>query len=225
MTQKWKKDSSLHSCPRKEKEGQENKCLDYDKVYIDEFLNQDPMRDWESVTRCQDLLKFCLHKISKLTDKELADMSILDCGSKDGQTVAYCRDTLGMDATGMEISEPYVKWANERGRTTVQGDMCNMPAEFENKFDVTFAHHVLGLTRDYFKALTEMFKATKAGGRMIVLNDVPGNPRKHYSYIESPEVYTKWLKREELNPHKLVYFNSNPHMPDTNEWILYIKKG
>jgi len=219
MTQKWKVDPSLHSCKTVEDNGQVKKTLDYDETYVNEFLEQDPMRDWESISRCIDLFKYCLTKVTT----DIKGKSLLDVGTKDGQFVEYTK-SLGMDSLGIEISDGYVKWAQDKGRNVIKGNVCDLPKDWDCKFDVTFAHHVLGLTPDYFKAITEMFRVTKIGGIMLLLNDIPGNPKKHFSYVDSTDTYKEWLKHDDLNPHEVVYFGKNPNMPESKEHILFLKK-
>ena len=63
--QKWKTDSNLHSCDTKKEKGQIIKKLDYNNVYINEFLDSDPLKDWESIDRCIRLFKFCFFDLLK----------------------------------------------------------------------------------------------------------------------------------------------------------------
>lgn len=226
--QKWKTDESLHSCKTKGENGQVKKVLDYREVYIREFLDADPLRDWESIERCKDLFKFCVYEfLTELqleTPESIKKWKFLDCGTKDGQMPAWVKEEYGTDALGIEISNPYIEWAQSKGRPVIYGDVCALPQVWTNKYDFVFSHHVLGLTSDYFKGLAEMFRVTKPGGYLVTLNDVPGNPKKHYSYIASTKAYDEWLKREELNPHEMLYYGDNPGMPGTTEKIMFMRK-
>lgn len=214
MIQKWKTDPSLYGCERTE-DGK--KKLDYEKIYVDEFLNADPLRDWESIDRCKALWLWGL-RIAKLNNR-VQEMSVLDCGAKDGQFTAWL-EPMVKRSLGIEISEPYVKYCQERNRNVIYGDVCNMPEEWADRFDFVFSHHLLGLVPDYSKGLTEMFRVTKPGGYMLTCNDVPGNPKKHYSLIEDESIFQDFCMKNECE----VLFNGrwNEHME--KEWVLFVRK-
>jgi SAM-dependent methyltransferase len=223
MTQNWKTDPELYDCDTIAEGGQENKLLDYDNIYVEEFLNADPLRDWESIDRCVELFNFCIEKGMEINE----DMVFLDCGSKDGQMIDWLRKEHNIEALGLEVSEPYVGYSNERGRLTVLGDMCCLPEEFSDKFDIVFAHHVLGLTRDYRGALSEMLRSIKIGGYLITLNHVPGNRRKHFSYIDSTNVYDTWFNTSLFKSIEMMYYGNNPHQKpgdSSKEVIIFMKK-
>ena len=81
MVQKWKEDPGLHSCVRHDKGSQQCKTLDYEKVYKKEFLESDPVRDWESIERCKELWFWA----TEMVDVNTSDWSVLDVGTKDAQ--------------------------------------------------------------------------------------------------------------------------------------------
>jgi len=217
MTQKWKNDPKLYGCETIENNGQINKKLNYKKVYIKEFLDSDPLKDWESIYRCMELWHF-FADIVKLKGK----IKVLDCGTKDGQFPVYLSD-LGYECTGIEISKSYVRFAKDLGRNVEYGDVCNLKYD-NNTFDVIFSHHLLGLVRDYRLALKEMIRVVKPNGYIVTLNDIPGNKRKHYSYIKNMMVIENWLKEDDFSKNKIVYFDVNPNMPSSNEKILIVQK-
>lgn len=218
--QKWKTDKSLYDCERKTVNHQQIKKMDYNTTFVKEFLDQDPLRDWESFERCKDLWKFTL-KTLNLTLNDIKYWRVLDCGTKDGQFVEYLNED-DIEALGIDISEPYVKYAKEKGRNVDFGNVCNMHF-FDNSFDIVFSHHLLGLTSNYFKGLSEMFRVCSK--YMVTLNDVPGNKKKHFSYIESPNVYNEWLKEPEFKNCKIIYSGRNTYWKQgKNEWILLLEK-
>ena len=212
MTQKWKTDPSLHACSRVEGK----KDLDYYSTYKDEFLESDPVRDWESIDRCKKFWNFCLDKIDR---PNVTKWRVLDCGTKDGQFPEFLVPKV-QEVIGIELSDNYVEYAQSKGRPVIKGDVCNLDFP-DNSFDFVFSHHLLGLVPDYFKGLTEMFRVIKPGGYLATLNDVPGNPKKHYCLIESTNTYTKWLTLPELNPHKIRFHG---RWNDSTEWILFLQK-
>ena len=217
--QRWKTDPVLRNCPREEVGHQKKKLMDYDGVYIEEFLNCDPIRDWESIKRCKKLWNWCMARIGEGHPWELPKTwKILDCGTKDGQFPQWLRENGHEQAMGTEISGPYVDYAKSKGRPVVYGDMCNMDVSWSDNFDFVFAHHVLGLTPDYKKALEEMYRVTNK--YMVALNQVPGNPQKHYSYVGSPDIFHQFV---EDNPCEVIH-NDYLDTGFNNEWVIFLKK-
>ena len=212
--QRWKKDPTLRNCPRLEVGDQKKKRMDYENVYVEEFLNQDPLRDWESIDRCKWLWDWALRTLSENEEP----WKILDCGTKDGQFPAWLREEGFDQAMGIEISEPYVDYAKSKGRPVAYGDACNMDDSWTGNFDFVFAHHLHGLTPDYLKALEEMYRVTN--NYMIALNQVPGNKQKHYSYIDSPAIFHKFVKD---NPCEVLW-NGYLETGYGNEWVIFIRK-
>lgn len=214
MTQKWKQDPSLYDAPTEKKGVQVKKKLDYGTTYVEEFLNCDPLRDWESIDRCKWLWDWSLGEIDNVVD--VSDWRVLDVGSKDGQFPEWLRE-MGVLGLGIEISEPYVKYATAKGRPVMMGNACCMSfADYQ--FDYVFSHHLHGLLPDYMKGLQEMFRVSKR--YMIALNQVPGNPRKHYSYIENADIYHEFVESVDCN----VIYNDYLDTGFNNEWVIFLEK-
>lgn len=212
--QKWKIDSSLHSCERKAGK----KVLDY-HTYVKEFLDSDPIRDWESIERCKDLWFWSLKLIPGSLSEE---RKILDVGTKDGQFPEFLQLDGFKNSIGIEISQDYISYArNDKNRPVIYGDVCNLPEEWTDRYDYVFSHHVLGLTSDYQKALDEMYRVTKPGGNMITLNQCPGNEKKHYSYIDSPQIFYQFIENNQCS----VLYNDYLDTGFEKEWVFFIKKN
>ena len=218
MVQRWKEDPSLHSCERINGVWQKTKNLDYSETYRVEFLESDPLRDWESIDRCIDLWEWAI-QFAKI---DITDFCVLDCGTKDGQFPEWLLDQGVRGAIGLEFSHKYVKYAKERGRPVVWGDVCDLDFGADI-YDFVFSHHLLGLTADYRKGLDEMFRVTKPGGYMITLNDVPGNPKKHFSYIEDDNVFDDFLvnHNDEIDT---IYWNEHWGKVSPKEYVLFVRK-
>ena len=219
MIQRWKTDPVLRDCPREQNGHQKKKLMNYDKVYKEEFLECDPLRDWESIDRCIWLWNWCRSIIKKFDPYNPFTWRILDIGSKDGQFPQWLRDNGYEQAMGIEISKNYVAYARNKGRPIEYGDVCNMDDSWNDNFDFVFAHHVLGLTPDYLKALQEMYRVTNK--YMVALNQVPGNPQKHYSYIGSPDIFHQFV---EDNPCEVIH-NDYLDTGFKNEWVIFVRKN
>ena len=219
MTQKWKTDPSLYNCDTVDNKGQINKKLNYDKIYVKEFLDSDPIKDWKSIERCIRLWEFFYDLVGYKLDN---DAYVLDCGTKDGQFPEYLK-SHGIKGIGIEISKPYVEYAKSLNRNVEYGDVCNLKYK-DNTFNVVFSHHLLGLVSDYRLALKEMMRVLSTYGYLVTLNDIPGNKRKHYSYIEDMNIIKEWLSSLDFPDNRIVYFDENPLMPNTREKILIVEK-
>lgn len=207
--QKWKKDPKLHSCKREEGK----KKLDYYGTYVDEFLNADELRDWESFERCKKLWMFCDKHVGGFKEQ----CRVLDCGTKDGQFPEWLVQQ-GYDALGIDISKPYIEYALSKDRPVMDVDVCNMHF-YDNIFDIVFSHHLLGLTSDYRIAIREMFRVTSPNGYFISLNDCPGNQKKHFHYISSSDD----LKKEVSKCRgEVLYFD---YFKNKKEFLIIIRKA
>ena len=221
--QKWKEDPGLHSCIRQDKGSQQIKTLDYERVYKREFLESDPIRDWESITRCKEIWNWAI----ELIDANPTDWKVLDVGTKDAQFPEWLMaDYVVEQAIGCEIADDYLKYAESKGRPVVYANACDMPKRMYEKFDMVFSHHLLGLVPDYLLGLNEMWKCVKPGGFMLTLNDVPGNPRKHYSLIESPQIFMDFMSQDHvIQSYPVLAFNDFWNDSFPKEWVLFIQKG
>jgi len=209
--QKWKSDPSLYDAPTEQDGLQIKKKLDY-KNYMHEFLDSDPIQDWPSIERCKWCWEWGLDQI----DEHPTDWFVLDVGTKDAQFPEWLREQ-GIMSMGIEISLPYYDYAIEKGRPIEYGNACEMPYE-DDTFDFVFSHHLHGLLPDYLVGLQEMLRVTKK--YMFALNQVPGNPRKHFSYIESSQIYTDFIESNDCE----VIFNDYLETGFNNEWVIFIKK-
>jgi len=214
--QKWKTDPKLYGCDRTE-DGK--KKLDYETTYVKEFLDADPLMDWPSFDRCKDLWFWAMRQ-AKLNHTRLKEMTVLDCGAKDGQFPEFLVP-ITKESLGVEISDPYVQYCQERKRPVIKGDVCNLPEDWTDKWDFTFSHHIIGLVEDIDKALSEMFRVTKPEGYILTCLDIPGNDRKHYSYIENESIFQKFY---ENNPCEVVFNGRWNEQNFAKEWVFYLKK-
>ena len=221
--QKWKEDPALHSCIRQDKGSQQIKTIDYERVYKREFLESDSVRDWESIDRCKELWNWAIEMI----DANPSDWRVLDVGTKDAQFPEWLmKDYVVDNAIGCEIADDYLKYAEEKKRPIVYGNACDLPKRMFEKFDMVFSHHLLGLVPDYMLGLNEMWKTVKTGGFMLTLNDVPGNPRKHYSLIETPEIFTEFMAQDGvIQAFPVLAFNDFWNDSFPKEWVFFIQKG
>jgi hypothetical protein len=216
---KWKNMTSITNCDTIKNDKQLNKKLDYEKVYKPNVLDADPIRDWESFERCKNLWNWSL-KLIKMNPYIEEDFRVLDNGTKDGQFCDWLQKN-GIPSLGLEISEEYVKYATELNRPVELGNVCDENWNYEG-WNYVFSHHVLGLTPSYELSLENMWKATVENGYMITLNDVPGNPKKHYSYISDTRIFSDFIVKHR-NEIKIIWNGYwNKELP--SEYVFFVKK-
>lgn len=65
-----------------------------------------------------------------------------------------------------------------------------------------------GLCPDYSKSYFEMIRSTKPGGYIVTCNQVPGNPKKHFSLVNSPKVIESMIEQvSRIYPVETIYFD------------------
>jgi hypothetical protein len=215
--QKWKTDPALYNAPTEKNGVQVKKKLDYDTTYRKEFLDADPLRDWESIERCKWLWEWALEHLEYGgLEHDPTKWGVLDVGTKDAQFPEWLREQ-GVMSMGLEYSEPYVKYAIEKGRPSYYGNACAMPWD-DGVYDFVFSHHLHGLLPDYLLGLQEMFRVSNK--YMLALNQIPGNPRKHYSYIDSSEIFNEFIESIDCE----VLYNDYLDTGFNNEWVIFVMK-
>lgn len=215
--QRWKTDPALYAAPTKQDGQQVKKVLDYDTTYRKEFLDADPLQDWDSIERCKWLWEWGLEMLEHGgIEHDATKWSVLDVGTKDAQFPEWLRENNIM-GIGLEYSEPYVRYAINKGRPSAYGNACDMEYP-DNTFDFVFSHHLHGLLPDYWVGLTEMFRVTDK--YMLALNQVPGNTRKHFSYIDSPQIYHDFIESVDCE----ILYNDYLDTGFGNEWVIFLRK-
>lgn len=89
---------------------------------------------------------------------------ILDVGCGDGALTQRIADA-GAEVTGVDISEPLLEAARQRGLDVQFADVTALP--FDGVFDAVFSNAVLHWVKDAEQAARSIHKALKPGGRFI----------------------------------------------------------
>jgi demethylmenaquinone methyltransferase / 2-methoxy-6-polyprenyl-1,4-benzoquinol methylase len=147
-----------------------------------------------------DLQSFGLHRWWKHRLVRLAEVRpgcrALDlcCGTGD---VAFALATAGAEVTGLDFSEPMLSVARRRASrrsteggktqpTFLQGDAMSLPFP-DNSFDVVTISYGLRNLSDWRRGLGEMFRVSKPGGRLLVLDfgkpDDPWLRAAYFAYL------------------------------------------
>jgi ubiquinone/menaquinone biosynthesis C-methylase UbiE len=110
----------------------------------------------------QELLRLC-----HVTEAH----SVLDVGCGIGVGPAYIAKTYGCRATGVDLSEPMIRWAGRRARqervdalvTLRTADVLDLPFP-DSSFDVVVCESVLAFVEDKSRAIRECVRVTRPGG-------------------------------------------------------------
>lgn len=146
---------------------------------------------------------------------------ILDAGCGEGRFSKYFID-IGSKITSMDFSEEYIRLAkkNIMGGKFIVGSVTNIPLK-TNSFDYVFCIDVLQHVPDIKKAIEELHRILKRGGKLIIIDKNKFGLHKKYlipkciiqKYRESTEVrYSsfkeRWFQPEKLKKDIIKYFDN-----------------
>ncbi len=109
--------------------------------------------------------------------------------------------TRARRAVGVDISRGMLYQAAERGLNVAQGDVTALPFADES-FDVVYSYKVLAHVKDIDRALREMARVTRRGGRLLLefynpyslryLAKRAAGPGKISQSTDESAIYTRW---------------------------------
>jgi ubiquinone/menaquinone biosynthesis C-methylase UbiE len=120
---------------------------------------------------------------------------ILDVGCGNGKYMSYRSDLI---IKGVDISIELVKICRNKGFDVCQGNMTNLYQFDDNTFDGLLAvasYHHLDNEEDRKKALEEMYRVLKIGGRCFIevwAKEQTTNDNKHTSQFTNNNNLVKW---------------------------------
>ncbi|MFL6520092.1 MAG: class I SAM-dependent methyltransferase [Chthoniobacterales bacterium] len=123
-------------------------------------------------------------------------MKVLDLGCGDG-TTALPEAQLGADVLGVDISSNLVaagnRRAQEQGLTNLkfeEGDASNLEQLPDKTFDLVVSIFGAMFAPRPFDVAKEMVRVTKAGGRIVMGNWIPGDPTLVAQILKISSSYT-----------------------------------
>jgi ubiquinone/menaquinone biosynthesis C-methylase UbiE len=123
---------------------------------------------------------------------DLTDKSVLDVGCGKGRFARVLRSQYpGADIWGLDISEEMLK-SVPAGVHTRAGSMTELPFA-DSTFDFVYATESLEHAVEIERAVNEMCRVLKPGGRLLIID----KNAEHWGKLKTPE-WERWFKREEL---------------------------
>jgi ubiquinone/menaquinone biosynthesis C-methylase UbiE len=131
----------------------------------------------------------------KLIREHLGDLSgkrILDVGCGKGRFARVFHEQQPQaELWGLDISEEMLRFVPE-GIHTRAGSMTELPFDTES-FDGAYATESLEHAVEIEKAVSEICRVVKHGGRIVIID----KNAEHWGKLETPE-WEKWFSRKEL---------------------------
>ncbi len=136
-----------------------------------QFFDEDMARQQERLAATPDMVTQRRAMLELLDLKE--GEHVLDVGSGNGIFAREMQEivTDSGHVCGVDSAEPMVRMATglcPNGRFLL-GDTTDLPAD-DLSFDVVTASQLMCFVTDVDKALSEMFRASKPGGRLVILD-------------------------------------------------------
>lgn len=123
-------------------------------------------------------------------------MKVLDLGCGDG-TTAFPAAKRGADVLGVDIASNLVAAGNERARAAAlanlkfqQGDASDLGQLADSTFDLVVSIFGAMFAPKPFDVAREMVRVTKAGGRIVMGNWIPGDPTLIAQILKVVATYT-----------------------------------
>jgi ubiquinone/menaquinone biosynthesis C-methylase UbiE len=123
---------------------------------------------------------------------DLTDRSVLDVGCGKGRFARILRAQYpGAEIWGLDISEEMLRFV-PAGIHTRAGSMTDLPFP-DSTFDFAYATESLEHAVEIERAVNEMCRVVKPGGRILIID----KNAEHWGKLKTP-AWERWFKREEL---------------------------
>lgn len=170
------------------------------RAYYDEFADwYEKGRDRGYHAMIDDLEVDLLHRY-------VAGKRVLEVGCGTGLVMHRVAERA-RHVAGIDISAGMLRQARKRGLDVAQADATALPFD-SDEFDVVYSLKVLAHVRDIDRALDEMARVTRPGGRLLLefynplslryLAKRVGGPGKISRETDESAVYTRWDDARDL---------------------------
>jgi tRNA (uracil-5-)-methyltransferase TRM9 len=165
----------------------------------------------------------------------------LEIGCGNGKNMVYRND---ISMKGIDICDKFVDMCKKKNLDVIQGDMSSLPYEnesFDFVMSIAVLHH-LDSQEKRVKALDEMFRVCKKGGKIFVLVWAFEQEESSKRKFKSKDEMVSWFSREDGNTYYRYYhlyskdeleeefsktdnkFDTNRSFYEMGNWGLIIEK-
>ncbi|MGH3104154.1 MAG: class I SAM-dependent methyltransferase [Gaiellaceae bacterium] len=125
--------------------------------------------------------------------REIAPSRVLEVGCGTGEFAQRVRDELGAEIVANDISARMVELTAARGNDVQVGDVHRLPYG-DAEFDCVVANWVLYHTPDLDRAVGEIFRVLRPGGRLVAATMGEGHMAEMWELVgsESTSALTFW---------------------------------
>lgn len=119
---------------------------------------------------------------------EAAPTRVLEVGGGPGELAARVQDELGASVVALDISERMVELTRARGVEAIVGDAQELPFA-DGEFDLAIAAWMLYHVPDVPRALDELARVVRPGGRLVAVTNSVDHLREIRELIGVPRTF------------------------------------
>jgi SAM-dependent methyltransferase len=149
---------------------------------------------------------------------EVRPATVLDVGCGEGDLGERIARELGATVVGVDQSERMVELTRSRGLQALVGDVRKLP--FENAtFDCAVAAWMLYHVREVERAVAELARVLRSGGRLVAVTNGPDHLRELWELAGGERV--RWSFDGENGPGILAAGFARVERRDAHGWIAF----
>ena len=164
---------------------------------------------------------------------------MLDAGCGNGKNMLIRNDC---NMTGFDYCQNFVNICNEKGCNVFRGDIKNIPISdntFDGVFSVAVIHH-LDSKESRIKAINELIRVTKPGGRILIQVWADTVPKTNkFIQIKDNDYFVTWYVNKETTVKRYYHLFSKEELLslidtsvsidnieyEVDNWIFYLTKN
>ena len=145
---------------------------------------------------------------------------VLEAGGGEGELAARIGDELGAELVGVDQSERMVEIQRAKGIDARLGDVCALPFA-DGEFDLCVAAWMLYHVREVDRALAELARVLRPGGRLIAVTNSADHLRELHELAGTDRKEREWAFRRENGEEVLRRHFSRVEREDVDGWVTF----
>jgi SAM-dependent methyltransferase len=144
---------------------------------------------------------------------------LLEVGGGEGELVVRIAGELGADVVGIDQSERMVEIQQSKGIDARVGDVENLPFD-DGEFDTAVAAWMLYHAGDLDRALAELARVLRSGGRLVAVTNAVDHLRELTELAGVPELNRATRFRSENGEDALRRHFRHVERRDVRGWVI-----